>query len=103
MDAEQILKGIRDISVPMSKEQVTAAWEALRVRNRMLEAMATTQFAKGDTVEFTGRGGKTLRGVVKKINQKSVSVDVKQKRMLGNMGADYNVTWRVSPSLLKRA
>ena len=102
--AEEILAGIRNPSVAMSREQIESAWEALRVRHKTIQAMAATQFTKGDTVEFDDRGGKVLSGVVKKVNQKTVSVDVKQKVLFGaSAGTERVVTWRVAASLLRKA
>jgi len=47
-------------------------------------------FAVGQNVEFTGKRGETVRGMIQKINRKTIIVKT-----------DF-VTWKVSPSLLRK-
>lgn len=54
--------------------------------------VAAVKFRNGDKVEFLNRrNGLTIRGVVTKVNVKTVSVFSEQ-----------NVNWKVSPSLLSK-
>ena len=57
---------------------------------RAHEAMLT--FSVGERVEFSGKMGETVSGIISKYNRKTVSVI-----------SDEGVTWRVSPQLLQRS
>jgi hypothetical protein len=86
------------MSERLDKEaEVRQVFEMCRRRMSALQQMQVLAFKPGDTVSFTGRHGETLTGKVKKLNQKTASVEVPS----GIPGVPQ--TWRVSPSLLRRA
>lgn len=102
MNAEQILSGLHNPAVVMTKEQITEAWDALKIRHKNLQAVAATQFRKGDKVEFDDKRGRPLQGVVTKVNQKTVSVEVVQKALVAGGFVNRPVHWRVAASLLRK-
>lgn len=76
-----------------SQDELREVGKALNRRFRALQpSAAQSGFKPGDPVEFDARG-QTLRGKVKKVNEKSVSV------VPDGGGAE----WRVGPSLLRPA
>ena len=48
---------------------------AVKLRQTMLARVATRSFTVGDTVQFTGKQGRTVVGTVRKVNTKTVLVD----------------------------
>ena len=72
-----------------STDDISILINAIKQRQGTLAHRKATQFKRGDKVSFVGRRGGTVSGVVKKINQKTVSVttDVCE--------------WRVAPTFLK--
>ena len=64
----------------------------IKARNTKLAAAAATQFYPGQSVYFTGRSGLAIKGIVKKVKIKMISVDA------GPSGQ-----WNVSATLLKAA
>lgn len=76
----------------MDKADLNKVVEAVRFRRSQLETMSRLSFSVGDKVEFDSRKGMTVTGKIKKINRKTIIVDATDMR-----------TWRVSPSLLRRA
>jgi len=60
-------------------------------RRSALQEQATDSFMVGQDVEFTRKGGEIVKGVIQKINRKTIHVK-----------ADF-VLWKVSPSLLRPA
>ena len=63
---------------------------AVKLRQTALARNATRTFQVGDTVQFTGRAGRTVVGTVEKINRKTIVVDTKR-----NQGR-----WKVTASML---
>lgn len=102
MNAEQILFSLRSPTVVMTREQISEAWDALKARHKNLQVMAATQFRAGDKVEFEGRRGRTQRGTVTKVNQKTVTVEVMQKTLVAGNFVERPTLWRVAASLLKK-
>ena len=76
----------------MSLEDLQDVVEAVKLRRTYLHASTARSFAKGDKVEFTGRRGVQLQGVVEKVAQKYVTVDC---TMFGGS------VWRVPGANLK--
>lgn len=65
----------------------------LNVSAQIAAHRAKAALCVGDAVTFPTKGGKIVKGVVKKINTKNVDVWV----------AEVMQTWRVAPTLLKNA
>ena len=63
--------------------------ERLKLIHQTRHANQMLEFTKGDRVSFQTSEGKTMEGVVKRLNKKTVSVIV-----------DCGHQWNVSPSLL---
>tara|TARA_A100001011_G_scaffold201561_1_gene209900 strand:- start:314 stop:499 length:186 start_codon:yes stop_codon:yes gene_type:complete len=59
-----------------------------------MNAQATRNFVVGDKVEFEGRYGKTVQGVVKRVKIKNIIVEETNSAFGGR--------WNVSASLLKK-
>ena len=76
----------------MSKSEIELAVEAIKLRRTQLARTAARKFVRGDSVRFTGKRGATVRGVVEKVNPKTVVVDA------GVLGK-----WRVTASMLTLA
>jgi FKBP-type peptidyl-prolyl cis-trans isomerase 2 len=75
--------------------EITEAWDYLKQRWTMLSMQDVMKFHVGQEVKWESRkrSGLTLQGVIKKINQTTVSVDVKD-------AAGQVVHWKVAPSYL---
>lgn len=84
----QLIKAIYD----MSLEDLQDVIDAVKLRRTYLHASTARSFAKGDKVEFTGRRGVQLQGVVEKVAKKYVTVDC---TMFGGS------VWRVPGAHLK--
>ena len=67
----QLIMAIHD----MTLEDLQDVIDAVKLRRTYLHASTARSFAKGDKVEFTGRRGVQLQGVVEKVAQKYVTVD----------------------------
>ena len=74
-----------------SAEEIRSISQAISIKFKEMQRVATVRFAKGDKVTFQTRGGETITGTVARINQKTVTVNTP------------NSQWKVSGSLLKRA
>jgi uncharacterized protein YkvS len=61
-------------------------------RMRALDRDLVYSFRIGDKVEFDGRRGGTVKGIVEKINARTVTV-----------GVDFGRTWRVGASMLRKS
>lgn len=59
-----------------------------------MNAQATRNFVVGDKVEFEGRYGKMVQGIVRKVKIKNIIVEETNK--------PYGGRWNVSASLLKK-
>jgi len=73
----------------MNNDELNQVIEAVKLQRTWLARTMTRAMAVGDTVEFTGRGGRTVTGTVTKINRKTVIV---------NEGF---TNWKVPASLLR--
>ena len=76
----------------MTLEDLQDVIDAVKLRRTYLHASTARSFAKGDKVEFTGRRGVQLQGVVEKVAKKYVTVDC---TMFGGS------VWRVPGANLK--
>jgi len=59
----------------MSLEDLEDVIAAIKLRRTYLHASTARSFAKGDQVQFTGKRGVTISGIVQKVAQKYVTVD----------------------------
>ena len=67
----ELIKAIYDMSLDDLQDVV----EAIKLRRTYLHASTARSFAKGDQVQFTGKRGVTILGIVQKVAQKYVTVD----------------------------
>ena len=74
-----------------SAEEIRSISQAISIKFKEMQRVASIRFSKGDKVSFQTRSGETITGVVARINQKTVTVNTP------------NSQWKVSGSLLKRA
>jgi len=58
----------------MNNDEINQVVEAIKLQRTFLARTMTRAMVVGDTVSFTGRGGKTVSGTVTKINPKTVVV-----------------------------
>lgn len=73
-------------------EDLREAMSAINVRQRELQRNAALSFSVGNWVQFRTKTGKTVKGQIIKINQKTVKV--KETNSFTN--------WTVSPTMLSR-
>lgn len=71
-------------------EEINQVIAAIRTRQAELQSRAAMAFMVGQKVNFKGKFGGTVQGVVTKLNRKTIEVK-----------AETGTTWKVSPSLLK--
>lgn len=90
LTAQDVLDALRNPAVAFTDAQIRQGFEILQTRHRQLQALAVHNFKAGDQVEFDHKG-KALRGVVTKVNQKTVAVKVDWQN------------WKVAPTLLREA
>ena len=91
--AGAILDAIADPKIAMTNDQIKQAWALLKTRHTNNTAAAASNFRIGDEVEFESKNLRnfgTKRGIVQKINVKSITVMVGDQR------------WTVSPALLTK-
>ena len=88
MNKEEVVSYLWKIS---DRNEVKEFWDILKVRNRQLEEQIAYEFNIGDNVYFMSKAGEKISGVIKKINQRSITVDT----------GDFS-QWKVSPSLLTK-
>tara|TARA_X000000368_G_scaffold303688_1_gene242071 strand:+ start:162 stop:452 length:291 start_codon:yes stop_codon:yes gene_type:complete len=67
---------------------------ALHQHRTYMNAQATRNFVVGDKVEFEGRRGRTVQGIVKRVKIKNIIVEETNSAFGGR--------WNVSASLLKK-
>ena len=91
MSVQTIIKNIRAID---STEDLRTIAEALHQHRTYMNAQATRNFVVGDQVEFQGRYGKMVQGIVRKIKIKNIIVEETNK--------PYGGRWNVSASLLRK-
>lgn len=75
----------------MNRDEIKEAYDHLRQRIRVIESQATNKFRLNQAVQFVDRNFNIRVGNIKKINTKTIKVQVGP------------TTWSVSPSLLKPA
>jgi uncharacterized protein YkvS len=74
----------------MNNDEINQVVEAIKLQ-RTFNARATARsLTVGDAVSFTGRGGRTVMGMVEKINRKTVIVN-----------SPTQGKWKVTASMLK--
>lgn len=104
--SDEILKQLIDPRYEFDAQQTRAIYDAYKMRADRLSRYALINFSVGDKVTFDSKQGVKL-GVVERINSKSISVKVIDKRIV--FGADKSTTidvpvkWKVAPSLLQKA
>lgn len=86
----------------LGREEISEAFELLRRRAKVLEAQTAITFQPGQKVKFLGKRKEWLQGVVKSVNQTTVSVEVPRQPFPGGWPMP-PVTWRVAASLLSAA
>ena len=79
------------LSGSFSPEEIRSMSQAVSIKFKEMQRVATVRFAKGDKVSFDTRSGEVITGTVARINQKTVTVNTP------------NSQWKVSGSLLRRA
>lgn len=83
----------------MGMEDLKGLYEILKARVDTLQRKTVQLFSEGDKVYFVDRGTKYF-GVVKKINQKSITVDCKSDER-GSLDKSRTIC-RVSANMLKK-
>ena len=74
----------------MDTNQLNDVIEAVKMRRTQLSRQATRALRIGDRVSFKGRRNETVRGVVEKVNRKTVSV----------RSSATGTRWRVTASMV---
>lgn len=92
MEALTFLQYLRAHAFDQDAATIREAYGILGEAHKHNAAKAALEFRPGQRVEFTGRGGRLVQGVIQKINRTSISVTA----------AD-GVRWKVSPSLCRVA
>jgi len=72
-----------------NNDELNQIIEAIKLQRTWLARTTARALAVGDTVQFAGRGGRTVTGTVTKINRKTVIVK------------DGYTNWKVTASMLK--
>jgi hypothetical protein len=88
---EQIIKSI--LAIQDTNELRTVS-NALHQHRTYMNAQATRNFIVGDEVEFDGRRGQVVKGIVKRVKIKNIIVEETNKPFGGR--------WNVSASLLRK-
>ena len=77
----------------LNDEEVSEAWELLRARNRMNQMETKGTFSVGDRVEFNGKHGERIAGLIIKIMRKNIKVQAIEGS---------SSVWTVSPTFLRK-
>lgn len=88
MKTQEIVSAIYNVQ---TMDELRQVYDAFKTRSKELNTRLALVFREGEKVEFKGRHQMTVRGVVTKVNAKSIAVK-----------AETGVNWKVSPSLLKK-
>ena len=88
---EQIIKSIMSIQDTNDLRTIS---NALHQHRTYMNAQATRKYVVGDKVEFEGRRGITVQGIVKRVKIKNIIVEETNKPFGGR--------WNVSASLLTK-
>lgn len=75
----------------MTANEVDQVVEAIKLQRTFLARQQARSLDVGDTVQFEGRGGRTVVGTVEKINRKTVIVNSPSQGK-----------WKVTASMLKQ-
>jgi|688.fasta_scaffold171095_4 hypothetical protein len=76
----------------LRREDIEEAWDILRKATVKLSQAATLSFQRGQKVLWDSRRkGETVHGIVKKVNQRTVTVEVQPG----------GAVWRVSADMLR--
>jgi hypothetical protein len=59
----------------MNADELEQVIQAVKQRRSALHSIATSSFRRGDTVQFSGKYGRTVSGTVEKIAQKYVTIN----------------------------
>ena len=91
MSVQTIIKNIRAIE---NTDELREIANALHQHRTYMNAQATRNFVVGDKVEFEGRYGKMVQGIVRKVKIKNIIVE--------ECNSQFGGRWNVSSSLLKK-
>jgi hypothetical protein len=91
--ANTVVDNIRQLK---TQDEVNLVIEAIKLQMTYLSRKSIRQFAAGDKVKFTGRGG-PVTGTVIKVNQKTVLVSANNAGMFGT------TTYKVPAGMLMAA
>ena len=58
-----------------NRDELNQIIEAVKLQQNFLARQSARTFMKGDAVQFTGRGNRTVVGTVVKVNPKTIVVD----------------------------
>ena len=58
-----------------TRDELNQIIEAVKLQQNFLARQSARTFMKGDAVQFTGRGNRTVAGTVVKVNPKTIVVD----------------------------
>jgi|TARA_B100001094_G_scaffold292972_1_gene312541 hypothetical protein len=92
---DSIIDSIMQIT---STEELREIANALHQHRTYMNAQATRKYVVGDEVEFDGRRGQVVKGIVKRVKIKNIIVE--EHTHLNGMGRGGR--WNVSASLLRK-
>ena len=75
----------------LSVNEMNAVYSLLKDRHGRIQIDAADNFHVGQSVEFTGKRGHVITGVIERINRKTIALT----------NCSDNIQWRVSPSILR--
>lgn len=58
-----------------NRDELNQIIDAIKLQQNFLARQSARSFMKGDAVQFTGRGNRTVVGTVVKVNPKTIVVD----------------------------
>ena len=74
-----------------TRDELNQIIDAIKLQQNFLARQSARSFMKGDAVQFTGRGNRTVVGTVAKVNPKTIVVDSPSQGR-----------WKVTASMLNR-
>ena len=92
MSVNAIVDSIRQIK---TQNELNTVIDAVKLQMTYLSRRNIRNFVIGDTVKFTARGGTVVKGIVSKVNQKTVLVKVANHGMFGT------TTYKVPAGMLE--
>ncbi len=81
-----------------TKEDIAKAYTLLKIRSEYIDSKLKSNFSVGDKVQFTNQN-QVYVGSVKKINPRTISVDVTK---INGSVLHFTAGWKVYPSSLTR-